>query len=73
MPDNTAFSEILRGLARSRCCLAVLRQPLLFYKFVVNLGNRRDYIQSTYAIPNQGKMQQERASLTHTPNSFKKL
>lgn len=28
MPDNTAFSEILRGLARSRCCLAVLRQPL---------------------------------------------
>jgi hypothetical protein len=28
MPDNTAFSEILRGLARSRYYLAVLRQPL---------------------------------------------
>ncbi len=46
---------------------------VLFYKFVVNLGNRRYYIQSTYAIPNQEKMQQERASLTHIPDSFKKI
>ena len=41
--------------------------------FVVNLGNRRYYIQSAYAIPNQEKMQREQASLIHIPDSFKKI
>ncbi|MGI6091214.1 MAG: ATP-binding protein [Saccharofermentanales bacterium] len=41
--------------------------------FVVNLGNRRYYIQSAYALPNREKMQREQASLIHIPDSFKKI
>ena len=41
--------------------------------FVVNLGNRRYYIQSAYAIPDWEKMQREQASLIHIPDSFKKI
>lgn len=41
--------------------------------FVVNLGNKRYYIQSAYAIPDREKMQQEQASLLNIPDSFKKI
>ena len=40
--------------------------------FVANLGNRRYYIQSAYAIPDKEKMEQEQASLVCIPHSFKK-
>ncbi len=41
--------------------------------FVCNLGNRRYYIQSAFAIPNQEKMEQEQNSLIHIDDSFKKI
>lgn len=41
--------------------------------FVANLGSRRYYIQSAYAIPDKEKMDQEQASLIKVPDSFKKI
>ncbi len=41
--------------------------------FVVNKGNKRYYIQSAYALPNQEKIEQEQTSLTKIPDSFKKI
>lgn len=41
--------------------------------FTANLGNRRYYIQSAYAIPDLQKMEQEQASLIRIPDSFKKI
>jgi uncharacterized protein len=41
--------------------------------FVCNLGSRRYYIQSVFAIPDHGKMEQEQNSLVHIDDSFKKI
>lgn len=41
--------------------------------FVVNLGNRRYYIQSAYNIPSEGKMKQEQASLLSIKDAFRKI
>lgn len=41
--------------------------------FVANLGNKRYYIQSAYAIPDDAKMRQEQESLIRVPDSFKKM
>ncbi len=41
--------------------------------FVANLGSRRYYLQSAFAIPDRKKMEQEQASLIRVPDSFKKL
>ena len=41
--------------------------------FVVNRGNERYYIQSAYEIPDDEKMEQEKNSLTHINDSFKKI
>ncbi len=41
--------------------------------FVVNKGSKRYYIQSAYALPNREKVEQEQASLTKIPDSFKKI
>ncbi|MCD7709494.1 MAG: ATP-binding protein [Clostridiales bacterium] len=41
--------------------------------FVCNMGSRRYYIQSAFAIPDQAKMQQEQNSLVHIGDSFKKI
>lgn len=41
--------------------------------FVVNLGNRRYYIQSAYNIPSAEKMAQEQASLLSINDAFKKI
>ena len=41
--------------------------------FTANLGNKRYYIQSAYAIPDQEKMNQEQSSLIRIPDSFKKI
>lgn len=41
--------------------------------FVVNLGNRRYYIQSAYNIPFEEKMKQEQASLLAINDAFRKI
>lgn len=41
--------------------------------FVVNQASKRFYIQSAFALPNQGKMEQEQASLIKIRDSFKKI
>ena len=41
--------------------------------FVVNLGNRRYYIQSAYSIPSKEKMAQEQASLLSINDAFRKI
>ena len=41
--------------------------------FVVNLGNRRYYIQSAYNIPTDEKMKQEQASLLSINDAFRKI
>ena len=41
--------------------------------FVVNLGNRRYYIQSAYNIPSEEKMKQEQASLLAINDAFRKI
>lgn len=41
--------------------------------FVINLGSKRYYIQSAYALPDKEKMDQEQESLIKIPDSFKKI
>jgi len=41
--------------------------------FVANLGSKRYYIQSAYAIPDEEKRRQEKASLLALRDSFKKI
>ena len=41
--------------------------------FVCNLGSKRYYIQSAFAIPDREKMEQETASLDRIDDSFKKI
>ena len=41
--------------------------------FVCNLGSRRYYIQSAFAIPDREKMEQEQNSLIRIEDSFKKI
>lgn len=41
--------------------------------FVANLGGRRYYIQSAYAIPDDEKRRQEKASLLRVGDSFEKI
>lgn len=49
-----------------------VRKPLEV-DFVVNLGNRRYYIQSAYDIPSEEKMRQEQASLLSINDAFRKI
>ena len=51
---------------------AWVRKPLEV-DFVVNLGNRRYYIQSAYNIPSEEKMKQEQASLLSINDAFRKI
>lgn len=41
--------------------------------FVVNMGNKRYYIQSAYAIPTEEKLKQEQSSLLAIGDAFKKI
>lgn len=41
--------------------------------FVCNLGSKRYYIQSAYRMPDEGKFNQEEASLRQIDDSFKKI
>ncbi|MDD7441175.1 MAG: ATP-binding protein [Sutterellaceae bacterium] len=49
------------------------RSRQLEVDFVANLGSRRYYIQSAYAIPDEEKRRQEKASLLALNDSFKKI
>lgn len=49
------------------------RRSNLEVDFVCNLGSRRYYIQSAYAIESEEKDRQERASLLNVDDSFKKI
>lgn len=60
----SAFSKNARGKS-IRASLEV--------DFVCNKGDRRFYIQSAYAIPDQAKMDQELASFRKVNDSFEKL
>ncbi|MBQ8290879.1 MAG: ATP-binding protein [Clostridia bacterium] len=51
----------------------VLVRKKLEVDFVVNLGNRRYYIQSAYNIPSGEKMAQEQASLLSINDAFRKI
>lgn len=51
----------------------VLVRKKLEVDFVVNLGNRRYYIQSAYNIPTEEKMAQEQASLLSINDAFRKI
>ena len=41
--------------------------------FVCNKGDRRYYVQSAYALPDQAKLEQEQASLMRIDDSFRKV
>ena len=41
--------------------------------FVINQGSKRYYIQSAYDMPTSEKKEQEKKSLIHIPDSFKKI
>ena len=41
--------------------------------FVCNMGSKRYYIQSAFAVSDIGKMQQEQRSLINTGDGFKKI
>lgn len=41
--------------------------------FIANMGSRRYYIQSAFAMPTEEKRQQEKASLLQVRDSFKKI
>lgn len=41
--------------------------------FVVNDADKRYYIQSAYAVPNEDKMSQETNSFRHIPDGFKRI
>ncbi len=41
--------------------------------FIANLGSKRYYIQSAFRMPTEDKRMQERASLIHVNDSFKKI
>lgn len=60
----SAFSKNAEGKS-ARAALEV--------DFVCNKGDRRLYIQSAYAIPDQGKMDQELAPLRKVGDSFEKI
>ncbi len=40
---------------------------------MINRGSERYYIQSAFALPTQGKIEQEQASLIRIPDSFRKI
>jgi predicted AAA+ superfamily ATPase len=41
--------------------------------FIANRGSRRYYIQSAFAMPDEGKQKQEKMSLLQVRDSFKKI
>lgn len=80
--ENIVYNELrARGFGvdvglvreRRRAADGVLRQTSREIDFVANLGSRRYYIQSAYALPDERKILQEKASLLTIGDSFKKI
>ncbi|MBE5898401.1 MAG: ATP-binding protein [Lachnospiraceae bacterium] len=79
--ENVIYNELIYrgykvdvGVVESRMVEAGKKiRKQLEVDFVVNRGSKRYYIQSAYALPNQEKIDQEQASLTKIPDSFKKI
>lgn len=80
--ENIIFNELLfRGysvdvgivdeVGKDKAGKSVRKQ--LEVDFVVNSSDRRFYIQSAYAIPDELKMQQETASLRRIDDTFKRI
>lgn len=79
--ENVIYNELrLRGYAVDVGVVenvkkenGVFVRKKLEVDFVVNLGNRRYYIQSAYNIPSEEKMKQEQASLLAIDDAFRKI
>ena len=79
--ENVIYNELrLRGYSVDVGVLenvekenGVFVRKKLEVDFVVNLGNRRYYIQSAYNIPSEEKMKQEQASLLSINDAFRKI
>ena len=56
------------GIVEAR---TALERKLLEVDFVANKGDKRYYIQSAFALPDEEKRQQEMASLKRINDSFK--
>lgn len=78
--ENIIFNELkLRGFnvdvgVVTQCtCSEKGNGRQLEIDFVCNMGFKRYYIQSAYALPDQAKLEQEQRSLTLTGDFFKKI
>ena len=80
--ENILYNELrLRGYQvdvgsvaqRARNDNGVRQLKRLEVDFVANLGSKRYYIQSAYAIPDEEKRRPEKASLLALRDSFKKI
>ncbi len=80
--ENIIFNELrARGFAvdvglvekRGRDEAGRSERKQLEIDFVANMGSRRYYIQSAFAMPTEEKQKQEKASLLQVRDSFKKI
>ena len=58
---------------RSRNAEGIAERKQLEIDFVANMGSRRYYIQSAFAMPTEEKRKQEKVSLLQVRDSFKKI
>lgn len=80
--ENIIYNELrVRGcrvdvgvvIKRNRIEEGVQEKKQLEIDFVANMGSKRYYIQSAYSLPDDEKRAQEKASLIHVNDSFKKI
>mgnify|MGYP004509215171 CR=1 FL=1 len=75
--ENVIYNELLARDFGVDVGLVTLRdggcQRQLEVDFVCNKGSKRYYVQSAFAIPDEGKLRQESASLLGIDDSFKKI
>lgn len=80
--ENMIYNELLvRGFQvdvgvvtkREKQDNGVSAKKSLEVDFVANQGSRRYYIQSAYSLPDTEKIKQEKMSLNHISDSFKKI
>ena len=80
--ENIIYNELrVRGyqvdvgvvIKRNRTEEGVQEKKQLEIDFIANMGSKRCYIQSAYSIPDNKKRVQEKASLIHVKDSFKKI
>lgn len=80
--ENIIYNELrVRGcqvdvgvvIKRNRTEAGVQEKKQLEIDFVANKGSKRYYIQSAFSLPDDEKRAQEKASLIHVHDSFKKI